>query len=662
MMKEAKKVINFEEAVKKGLDIKSIKYLFVSNIFAILITIILTFVMRQLILANSNTTIKTIQYYNRFSKLFFHSQVFYQTLLMRIAYNGGKISSDRYVLLNLTSTEFIKKFHLENYEHFSNAQFSSIWEELLKDSRDYYEKEENSVDYFDYFFDSQSTTKNGLERVGDRDSGFSISNSLYNTVLDMTNSVIFNIQQLSDKNAIDLDMQESNMFYIVNNMMQSYSPAMSELSKVLSALIRHKLKHSRLSIVALFFTSVGLMTIAMSVSITLIAKILKTFRLIFSCLEDMKLNHIEHRIVQLSYVGDLMDKEKLKPSHLKILSGKDQQDGLLDRKPKREIPNSPIRPDLLNQSRPSRQWSTRNKTGRQSTRSLYFFTLLSSIIIMGLFYIGQFTFSGIIAGNFVSKVNSVSELFEKEEQIMDIEILVTTYRSSILHTILIGREAQVFEAYIEEYAHRENSLSSDLASRLNALSNTQKMIDEEIQGLKIKTRFSSLLNSDICKLVPAFAGVETVCGELDVSIPQKGMVQAYYKVKSIFDAQVRMLRENQTSELAQSMASQDYTSFELTYKLIYHETGMYMLQMFFSYINDYMVSSVQNAKTLITITMICLILLSCTFIVLTFRDIFRVKEEIAFSFKISSLNGIIDNQRIRVVFLKLFKLDNQYFS
>ena len=46
----------------------------------------------------------------------------------------------------------------------------------------------------------------------------------------------------------------------------------------------------------------------------------------------------------------------------------------------------------------------------------------------------------------------------------------------------------------------------------------------------------------------------------------------------------------------------------------------------------------------------------------TFKDIFKVKRELTFSFQICPLEGLIENQRIRVVFLRLFKLDNQYFN
>ena len=61
------------------------------------------------------------------------------------------------------------------------------------------------------------------------------------------------------------------------------------------------------------------MTLALVCSILFLYKIIRKFKTIFQCIEDMKLQDLKFRSNQLNYLIDIMTKDKLRPSNVAIL-------------------------------------------------------------------------------------------------------------------------------------------------------------------------------------------------------------------------------------------------------------------------------------------------------------------------------------------------------
>ena len=79
--------MNFEDAIRKGLDIKAIKNLFIINIFAIIITLTLTVVTRQLIVRDAERFIDLNKYMNRYDNVIHLMHNMFELMLMLVAYN-----------------------------------------------------------------------------------------------------------------------------------------------------------------------------------------------------------------------------------------------------------------------------------------------------------------------------------------------------------------------------------------------------------------------------------------------------------------------------------------------------------------------------------------------------------------------------------------------
>lgn len=647
--------MNYEDAIKKGLDIGAVKHLFIVNIAAILVTISLTIIMREYIVRETSESLTLSSHGSQYMYLLQHTGFLYDHTLLRIALNEGMIANNRYgaVGVNGSDTEekkFIAENSLTDFRAYSDKRIDQRWTSLDEHFSKMMQKEEKSSSFFYLLFER----KIELEMVIEQDSpSYSHVVNVYNGLALLVNSVVYQITHNLEKNQLSgrLDNVDLNIF--LRNTLSGYLIFLSKMPQTLRTMISENLGSLSRDILIIYVINIGLMIVAMTCSILFFVNIVRTFRRVCQCLLDLKIEDIETRSSQLAYVTTLMEREKLQPQNLKCLTAGGDR---FKKKKKKGV----------NQSTGLESIGLRGiKSGHQRkqiaglTKSFYFFTLLTSMIVLSLFYIGQFVFSGVIVTTLVSKLDKIDVLYTRETNLLELTGLIQQYRSAVLHTVILGRSEKLETLYFSRYNQTETTSKSRMSDLIDLISKPLPYSSNSIDAT-VNEQINGVMTGNICAHIDYLKQRTFLCSKLDVQIPQKGMVQAFYHITNQIDVWMKKLASG--SSLVPVLNSPEYVSYELAVTSVYDRSMATLVQVYYDYIHYTLTVDIGNVETLITIAMVVMIVLSTLFTILSFRDIFRVKEELTYCFQTISIDGVVENQRIRVAFLRLFALDNQYFS
>lgn len=660
-MKDAKRAMNYEDAIRKGLDIKSIRHLFIVNIAAIVLTISLTIAMRELIVSSSSAALSYSQHSDKYMSILHHIGIIYGHSLMAIARNKDIFSNDRYsaVGFNMSQSEqinFEQSHSVLDYRLYSTKRFDYLWKDLDSNFRLFLDIGQNTDSSF---FSVLLGQKINLELTVESNSPTFTQplNGLVSLEL-LVNSAIFELVHMQNKNLLSFNTDDVLLNLFLKNTLPNFIVSLSTMPQTLRDLVVGIMGGLSNNVLAIYIVNVCLMVVAMTASIYFFTKIIRTFRSVCLCLDELKLEDIEVRGNQLSYVISLMDLEKLNPQHIRNLSS--GGDTAIKRRKTRKVDDkTKIQKDLKVNIGVTQKPSGQRKLKASSRKSQYFFTLLISMIILALFYIGQFVFSGVIVSTLVSKADKLELLYERETRILELTGLLLQYRCAALHTTIAGPTSQIRDLYFAQYNSSENKDKSRIAELVQLISRPTPYSSSDFDVF-IQNSTSSVMSSNICQSVDSLTQSTSLCDLLDVQIPQKGMVQAFYHMQKMIRVWMDLL--NSGGDVMALVNSPEYISHELAVAEVYHPASFFLSRRFFDYIEHTLSVDIGNVETLITISMTFVTVLSLLFTLLTFRDIFKVKEELTYTFQTVSIDGVVENQRVRVAFLRLFALDSQYFS
>lgn len=658
-MKDAKRAMNYEDALRKGLDIGAIRQLFVANIVAIVITIGLTITMRQLIVASSADAASHSEQTHAYMSVLNSIGIFYGHTLMRIAKNKGVFPIDRYASVGLNSSvasqaAYVTSQALLDYTRFSDKRFDSLWHDLNSDFKQMMNLGQGSDQFKSFLLAQKYEMEITIDQKADT---FKQTMDGLTSIAIIVNSAVFEIIKMPDKNLISDTTDNVMLNIFLKNVLPNFLPLLSTMPQTLQATFSDIINGLASNVLAIYVVIVCLMVVAMAGSVFFFAAIIRTFRHVCQCLRDLKLEDIELRGSQLSYVSSLMELEKLHPQHIRILST--TGDSFAKKRRRTRVD------DRQNKQRDVRVTLSASKSGKQRTgnakasQSYYVFTLLTSMIVLALFYVGQFIFSGVIFSSLISKVNKLEVLYASQSNTLQLAGVLLHYRCAVLHATILGSTSQVRDSYFTKFNHTETKDSSKIADLVNSISRPLGYSSSDFD-VATQHKLTAIMSSNVCLSLESLKSTAFLCDALDVQIPQKGMVQAFYHMKDNLVSWMNLI--NTGGQLQDYLRSPEYISFELALSQIYEPALEAVVRLLFEYIEFVLAVDIFNVETLITISITFIGLLSIVFTLLTFRDIFRVKDELSFTFRTISIDGVVDNQRIRVVFLRLFSLDNQYFA
>lgn len=664
--KESKLYYNFEDALRNGIKLSLIPQLFMISIFAIGLTLALTMTTRQLISSAHAESSLLSKYSWRYFYMVHYLNVVHEQILMRLALDKGLVSADRYSVLGFqqdeNSGQIEREFATVDFNLYTDKQIDSNWLQLDGAMSDFFKKEEATSIYFDAFFVSSLNVT--MQILKDTARSFDIKMSAYSAIKLIITNAIYNVSTTEDKATINASSDWVELHTVLRNTINRLLRSLESIEGVHKQILESNFSKLRNRVLVVFITNIGTIFIFLTVSCFLYAMIISRYRSIFKCLEDIKVHDLLARIDMLTYVTALMEKEILKPGYLHVFKGTSyilpiqSKQTQLHKQNNVLMPPARLRKGANKNRNPGHAVDKIRFNAMYSRRKLYFFTLLTSIIVLGLFYLSQLVFSGIIVTSFLSKVSDTQSITNMEYKVLGLNKLLTEYRNALLEYAVLGIQPETMSNYLDKFGAKELPDHSDLTEKINSLSSYSS---ENLNKLHyIFAKVNSVLHSDVCSSVAELNGKEYLCKLIDVQIAQKGLLQAYFRIKAMFGKLMTLLPKPQ--ELVEYLNSPEYIHFEFGYSHIYSVSSLYLAQYLHSSAQDYFETEVIRVYALIAISVAALFLFSSTFTILTFKDIFKVKRELTFSFQICPLEGLIENQRIRVVFLRLFKLDNQYFN
>jgi hypothetical protein len=663
--------LTFEDAIRKGIEIVSILNLFIVNILAILITVTLTLVMRNMIITSTATAVSLNRYSIRYNNLMHNIHSLHEYLLIRIGLNEGSTDKNRYTSLKISAdnplySSFISTSRIDDFEQYSNIKIAEMWTRLDTSMKEFLKKDNYAQSFFKLFFDQRATFV--MELTSDVSKTFEVKMSEYAAFMLLVRTGSYNVTNSGDLSLIKSTTDWVELNYLFRNTLNRFLITLDGLDTSIKSMIEDSLNSLKLKVFIILYINITLVAVSLIFSIYFLIKILRKFRSIFQCIEDIRQPQMEERMAHLVYVMTLMERPYLRPSMISLARKPRDED--VEQNKERYKASSEVKARLKSAAnaksgsnhptaKQNHMQMKKRSTMQLTSRKLYFFTLLTSIIVLGLFYCGQFVFSGIIVTSFVGKITKIHSINDQEFKIQELNKLLQEYRNALLQYSVLGRDVETEKNYLERFNALETADKSDLTTRITHLE-VPTALSNKGRDAEIKRVFEAVMYSNLCDTLDNLKQYRFLCDIVDVQIPQKGLLQAYFRVKSFFGLMMSYI--NSPTDSQSFLKSPEYLNFEFAYQNIYSPAGLFIMNYFAENVEAYFLEEVLNVQTMIAISVAVLILFSSTFTILTFKDIFKVKRELSFVFQVCPLEGMVDNQRIRVLFLRLFKLDNQYFS
>lgn len=579
--------------------------------------------------------------------------LFYELVLMRISLNDNSISPDRYSLLNMQSinSTYSSSLKLDSYDGYNGRMLNLSYNSTKSNLKNMLTKNSGFLDMFNPLVTTQEKQFLQVDHNdGDRngtDASWMQYNMLIYTVLNNMYIVLHNVT-FSDYNSTS---DNFNLNYLLNNMIDTFNYDMLPSEHLMVGSIMKSITGIKVVIyilVGLYFLNLGLTIIS---SVICIMKMYRRYSRIYESIEMIRLDTVEKKSEILLEVSKMLEKGRLKHLQIRDLGTKQMKKLKVN---KASHINMSVKAKALNQMK-----RNKSESSNVSDNRTYCFQLLSSILMLIGLYLTIMTLILIRLTLYTFSNNNLASLYNKQESIVDTMGTIQKYRTTLLASVILKDRigASKVKKYLNEYLEAENRNSSVFGSKISSL--TQNLDFGSI-GQDATTGLLNLYSSSLCEVVPELLGFHFACKAMDLGVPQKGLIQAYYSIKTMMDyLSASILDDLPASSI---LNNNNYISFEIAYQQIYLVSNDYLLKFVYKSLMDFTNFLIWRLNVMTIANIVVIVVMYTVISVLTFEYLFHIKDYMTFIFNIVPFDGVLDNQRVRVVFIMLFQLDKQYFS
>lgn len=299
------------------------------------------------------------------------------------------------------------------------------------------------------------------------------------------------------------------------------------------------------------------------------------------------------------------------------------------------------------------------RRSKRYTDKNYCFGLTFSLLSIGFFYLTQLGFGGEMLIIYRDNIDNGVWIANKQFEIMNMTMDQMNYYNALKQRLVLGKDTEVLGVPIDQFLEEFSQKISEKTKKVTEIFS----VDLESQGdEKVGEFLMKTVNSSLCSYTVQLEGREELCKDLDNKIPEKGIVQVYFRLLHFFDEIKNRINQNRDNFDSNDVLNDpEFIKVEFAFENVYYWSFINLVITVDKFIEYYAFVSIGKLISLVVGLMIGFVLISFFFIVYSFVKVVASIKRVAFSFRLVSLNCVVGNSAVRMAFLKLYKLNQKYF-
>lgn len=445
---------------------------------------------------------------------------------------------------------------------------------------------------------------------------------------------IVKAKELLEKNfnVFNLEKKDRNLLYFLENSLNGFLVAVDKFLDNIFIEEKNQYLNFNDFVYQCMFVILGLTAISMIFSIYSVLKLKRTFFKIYQSFLKQTEGEVEERINQLESIKLNIDIFKYSGFYKNLFTVK-------------EINN--------------KTFNKKNRRTRKLSHKDYCFRLVFSLFAIGFFYIAQICFGTGMMMIYRDNIKTGIWIVEKQNEMMIMAKEQLLFYNMIKQRLIIGSDSSVHNKPIDEYLGVFIEQMKKDSSRVMKI--FEKASEGETPDEKFETFLVSNINTTVCSFIDQMRGREEMCKTFDRKIPQKGIIQVYFRLFQYYTELKTRIETVEDLNPRDILDDPEFIRMEVTYENIYYWSFVAMATSADHYIENYAFETAKELVNFIVKLMIIFIIMSFFFILYSFVKIVIEVKITVFSFRLLSLNCVVNNASVKHCFLKVYKLNQKHF-
>lgn len=632
-----KKFYSFEDATKKNAGISKALLLGSLYIFSIIILGGYTYYLQDLLRQKTQDFELGNDIVTNVYEHVFEVDLFYHHLLRYLGYQKGLIKKDSLARFNFSKlnveenwTNYKKlNYSLSDMESYSFHLFEDVrWrmEKLIKKLNVYMSEMSTKREIF---FSSQIQFH--IKQVDMKRVNYTLPH--YLGYYSLVTSAIIQIGKY-DPPSITAESTDRILLFFIENQQNGIRDAAIQFLDIWQALTDNVFIGFNQFIWVSLFVIVGLLMILLGISITVLIHLRKSIaEIIYSIHQgssqqhqnrDFELDHLKQIIVEFKNSGYyeerlLEEKENLKGRKVQAKTNK-----LIKKK-----------------------------------RGFPCFGMLFTFLNTTLFYISLVVYISSAAILVSRNNNKMLWNSLKQKQAGDIYLNQLEQLNSVYSYLIYGNQTYLEKRTILEKLKKFQN--EDKVKKQKILLFMEDGDDYEVYN-PTKQFLEKLKENSLCKKTKYLKERLELCIYLENGLPLKGLVQSYFRMQQYLTELTNLILFNPEIDPKRIFSNPEFIEWEYAFENIYSKSNLYIEHELHELLEDFVASGYSRGVQNITVLMILLMPFSCLFTLLSITRVLNRFKRYTFVFQLVSLETLIENVDLRMLFLKTFKLRTDYFS
>lgn len=358
----------------------------------------------------------------------------------------------------------------------------------------------------------------------------------------------------------------------------------------------------------------------------------KVFVRLFTALKGIDIKHLQEREAQLFYLKNSINKLR-QSGYFKDLV---QQKRLI----------------IHNKNEKGRKPHPRLKIGlhcfKLGTTFLFlvavFFCILMSVLLFSLI-------SGL-------KLYSAQWIVEKELKIQTMNSEQWTLLNSIYSYAVVGNEINVKGIPIEKFFENKREILKN-NSRIFDLFDTGNV--KTIYLKKVAKLLNEVSYGNLCSIFPELKSDLNFCSKLDSKFATEGMIPSIFRTNQYTLELLQRIQQLSPDSVARILSNPEFIEWEYTFEMIYSRATNFLIINLSKELNTLIEKQIGNVIYVPKFFVFTIVTGSLVMLLFIYWRLKKDISRIFFSFQVLSINTILENPGVRLMFVSIFGLNQRYF-
>jgi len=298
------------------------------------------------------------------------------------------------------------------------------------------------------------------------------------------------------------------------------------------------------------------------------------------------------------------------------------------------------------------------KTTLAFSKGIFCFNLAPSIIFIGVYYIIQIAFCSVIILILQTSATKAITVSEKQQSLNQIIIRHSSYYDALMNYFEFGDDALYFNESMKVALPKILDEIGGEDSNINTITASNNILTGVSE---IESYIKEISENSLCEYTASLKARNELCEVLDSRIPMKGIVQAYYRNQKFFlETFTKIIDSGYSTNIDSIITDRNFIEWEYAFDIIYIPAFIDIQRKVYTMLISFL-DGMEQIDTRLNYALLVFCLSSIIMAYYSFKRLRSEAKKVSYSYQMLSINSVIENMAIKVIFLRVFKINVRQF-